>query len=313
MNIIKKLNTSIGVILMQYGNAFLNMIIVMMLTKMISIELFGSYIFLGSLNTMISTALFAGGHAIMLRMYSKYRTDSYQIYKIGLNHGIIASIIAIPIMYFSVILSNTELKTISVFVLLLLSFTGVFPTIITQIHNALSKSTGNFTQIKRAEIVGNLFVLCSVSLLYYLAIISVEIIVCIFLLKLTVVMIFALNKTKTKDANIDNKLIRKEFYIVFKSLYVSGIFAYIVTTSDVLMLGYLSNSFELGIYSVPVKIYMILTMLPASINTFLNSKMGDNDFFYSDQYAKYVRLGFSGSFLIVLILIGFCLILNNII
>jgi O-antigen/teichoic acid export membrane protein len=295
----EKANSFFGVPLMQYGISVLKMVSLLVLTRSLDANGYGDYTYLTTVVTLLMTITYAGGQTIGLRLFSRDEFNHDQVYTYSIRTGLYASLLSILIFPIFVYYSNTGLSDINVWLLLLATFTLAPSKIITQVHNAYNKQRGNYVKVKFSEFAGTTVFIALILIFYFFNKLTVEYAILLFILQSVVILILVNNKYDRKKVTQE---LRHKFRKDFTRLYPSGLFAYVVSSADLVMLGILSNSVNVGYYAVAVRVYSMMTMFPASINMFFSSRIGNTDFFQKGGFAKYSRITMSlcvlGTFLV---------------
>jgi O-antigen/teichoic acid export membrane protein len=283
----KKANSFIGVPIMQYGVSILKIFSLIVLTRSLNTDGFGDYSYITTVATLLITITYAGGQTIGLRLFSQTQFGKDQVYTYLIRTGLYASICSVLLFPLFIYFSNTDLKNLNIWIILVAIILLTPSKILTQVHNAFNKQNGNYVKIKSSEFISTLIFIILLVLLYIIDILNIELAILLFITQSVLLLLLVKNKYKNTEVSTE---LKRKFKKDFKKLYPSGLFAYVVSSSDIIMLGLLSNSLNVGIYAVAVRIYSMMTMFPSSINLFFSNRIGENAFFEKGEFARYSRI-----------------------
>ncbi|MBO6792754.1 MAG: oligosaccharide flippase family protein [Balneolaceae bacterium] len=288
--VLEKANGFLGVPLMQYGVSILKIISLVVLSRSLSADGYGDFSYLTTVVTMLLTLTYAGGQTITLRLFSNSNYNHDQVYTYSVRAGLYASIVAILVFPIFIYFSNTGLPNLNIWILLVSALLLAPTKIISLVHNAFNKQRGNFVKVKFSEFASTLVFIVLVIIFRLFNILTIESTILLFIIQSITLLLLVMNKYKKDEVSKD---LRTKFRKDFAKLYPSGLFAYVVSSSDIIMLGLLSTNVNVGYYAVAVRIYSMMTMFPASINMFFSSRIGNNEFFENGEFAKYSRITMS--------------------
>lgn len=282
-----KANSFIGVPFMQYGVSFLRIFSLLILTRALEAGEYGDYTYLTTIVTLLTTITFAGGGTILLRLFSKKAFSKNIVYSLAVKSGLLASIISIIIFPLFIIYSNVNLSQLNFWILVTAALTLAPTRILSQVHNAYNKQIGNYVKIKASEFIVQLLFICTLFICYLYDLLSLQIAILLFIIQSILEWLLLRNKFTKKSIP---KELKRKFFLDFRKLYPNGLFSYMVSSADLIMLGILSNSINVAYYGVGVKIYSMMTLFPASINMYFSSRIGNDTFFQEGKFAKYSRV-----------------------
>jgi O-antigen/teichoic acid export membrane protein len=298
------LDSSIGVTGAKYSVLFLSAVAIIFTTRGLGTEKFGQYTFLMSVLTMIRTITLSSSPTLLTRYCADEAINDSIVFRLFIKIFVFSVVAGVLLYGCAVSVLDNPIRSWT-FSNLFIGYI-IFPlTSVCLLLDSYYRAKADFYKAQGTRFIEAWLWLIGLCVLFLTGLISLTSVLLLAVLKSLLTTVIYLAKftiwttDKIEKTSIDTQ---RKFWKDLRNLYPKGLFSFIVVTSDLFMLGYLSTSEQVGLYGLAAYFFAAMVLFPDSINYFLQSRLGDRSFFLGKPYAEYTRVSFGIS-----IIMGFCM------